>query len=118
MTYQSWIELWCLDLSIFNCGVYPLILIKEGPLCGQSSFTYQSNKLWRIPSLSYFEFFFIYFIEEIQSQKISSFFRLGSYQIRIATKFETNKLLQARFVKEARYTWLANVVLVKKASET
>jgi len=42
MTYQSWIGLWHLDLSCFDFGVYPFVwvLIKEGPLCGESSFVY------------------------------------------------------------------------------
>jgi len=36
---------------------------------------------------------------------------------RLATKVEVEKLLKVKFIKEAKYTtWLANVVLVKKAS--
>jgi len=58
LTYQSWIGLWPLNLFIFDCGIYPFdwVFIKEGHLCGESSFTYHCAKLWHIPSLSFSAF--------------------------------------------------------------
>jgi len=45
------------DVLLVDCGVYPLIVIKEGALCGESSIAYQYDKLWHFPSLSSSTFF-------------------------------------------------------------
>jgi len=83
LTYQSWIELWRLDLSIVDWGVYSFdwVLIKEGHLCGESSFAYQSARLWRISSLSYFAFFTLILI--VLYRRYSNSEKIGIFPVRI-----------------------------------
>jgi len=87
LTYQSWIGLWQLDLSIVDCGIYSFdwVLIKEGPLCGESSFTYQSTRLWHIPFLSYFAFFTLILI--ILYKRYSNLEKIVLFSVRIISFF-------------------------------